>query len=85
MLQEEDRKVDNDVGGAICASFVLFGGLSILMYRPWRRRIDQKREAFRPSTILVDVKCETLDRNLSIDDSAHAEQVEHPSLHLQQV
>jgi high-affinity nickel-transport protein len=32
------------VGGAICGSFVLFGGLSVLLYRPWRRRVDQIRE-----------------------------------------
>ncbi|KAI9780071.1 MAG: hypothetical protein M1839_007055 [Geoglossum umbratile] len=32
------------IGGAICGSFVLFGGLSVLLYRPWRRRVDQTRE-----------------------------------------
>lgn len=31
------------VGGAICGSFVLFGGLSVLLYKPWRRRIDHRR------------------------------------------
>jgi len=30
-------------GGAICGSFVLFGGLSVLLYKPWRRRIDHRR------------------------------------------
>ncbi|CAF9932998.1 hypothetical protein IMSHALPRED_009033 [Imshaugia aleurites] len=32
------------IGGAICGSFVVFGGLSVVLYRPWRRRIDRKRE-----------------------------------------
>ena len=35
---------DGATGGAICGSFVIFGGLSVLLYKPWRRRIDRKRE-----------------------------------------
>ncbi|RYO24155.1 hypothetical protein AA0111_g8690 [Alternaria arborescens] len=31
------------VGGAICGTFIVFGGLSVLLYKPWRRRIDRKR------------------------------------------
>ncbi|KAF2248369.1 NicO-domain-containing protein [Trematosphaeria pertusa] len=31
------------VGGAICGAFVVFGGLSVILYKPWRRRIDKKR------------------------------------------
>lgn len=34
---------NNGSGGAICGAFVLFGGLSILLYKPWRRRVDKKR------------------------------------------
>jgi high-affinity nickel-transport protein len=30
-------------GGAICGTFVIFGGLSVILYKPWRRRIDRKR------------------------------------------
>lgn len=30
------------VGGAICASFLVFGGLSVILYKPWRRRMDLK-------------------------------------------
>lgn len=30
-------------GGAICGAFVVFGGLSVLLYKPWRRRVDKKR------------------------------------------
>ncbi|KAK3049336.1 hypothetical protein LTS18_012768 [Coniosporium uncinatum] len=31
------------IGGAICASFLVFGGLSVLLYKPWRRRVDRRR------------------------------------------
>jgi len=31
------------IGGAICASFVVFGGLSVLLYKPWRRRVERGR------------------------------------------
>src|ERR1700722_13049668 len=31
------------IGGATCGSFVVFGITSVLVYRPWRRRIDRDR------------------------------------------
>ncbi|KAI9831618.1 MAG: hypothetical protein M1826_003227 [Phylliscum demangeonii] len=31
------------VGAAICASFVGLGALSVLLYRPWRTRVDGRR------------------------------------------
>jgi len=31
------------VGGAICGAFVVFGGISVILYKPWRRRVDKKR------------------------------------------
>lgn len=31
------------IGGAICGSFILFGGISVLLYRPWRRYVNGKR------------------------------------------
>lgn len=31
------------IGGAICGSFVVFGSLAFLLYRPWRRGIDHMR------------------------------------------
>jgi high-affinity nickel-transport protein len=31
------------VGGAICGAFVLFGIASVLLYKPWRRRVDRRR------------------------------------------
>ncbi|MCJ1286336.1 hypothetical protein MMC26_005681 [Xylographa opegraphella] len=35
------------IGGGICASFVVFGALSVLLYKPWRRHIDRQRAAGR--------------------------------------
>ncbi|KAF7512520.1 hypothetical protein GJ744_001455 [Endocarpon pusillum] len=35
------------IGGAICASFVVFGLLSVLLYKPWRRRVERNRQARR--------------------------------------
>ena len=31
------------LGGVICGSFLLFGGLSVLVYDPWRRWIERRR------------------------------------------
>lgn len=35
------------LGGSICASFIVFGALSVLLYKPWRRHIDRKRQQSR--------------------------------------
>ena len=34
-------------GGAICGSFLVFGGLAVVVYKPWRRRLDRKRPVRR--------------------------------------
>jgi len=31
------------IGGAICGAFVVVGGLSVVFYKPWRRRVDRGR------------------------------------------
>ncbi|WPH03133.1 NicO-domain-containing protein [Acrodontium crateriforme] len=31
------------IGGGICGSFIVFGLLSVVLYKPWRRRIDKRR------------------------------------------
>lgn len=31
------------VGGAICGTFVVSGIVSVLLYKPWRKRIDKRR------------------------------------------
>lgn len=30
------------IGGGICGCFIIFGGLSVLVYKPWRRWMDQR-------------------------------------------
>ncbi|GAB7363746.1 hypothetical protein MBLNU230_g4314t1 [Neophaeotheca triangularis] len=46
------------IGGAICGCFVMFGGLAAILYKPWRRRVDQKRMSLAR---LVEVSGEGLD------------------------
>lgn len=31
------------IGGAICGSFVLFGGISVVCYKPWRKWVEKQR------------------------------------------
>lgn len=38
------HRLISNKGGAICGSFLAFGGLSVLLYKPWRRRIDRRRK-----------------------------------------
>lgn len=38
------------IGGAICGCFIIFGGISVFLYRPWRRWIDEQvRQELRQS------------------------------------
>jgi high-affinity nickel-transport protein len=39
------RRTNIEPGGAICGSFVVFGVGSAILYRPWRKRVDAKRNA----------------------------------------
>lgn len=32
------------IGLAICASFLVFGGIGVLVYKPWRRHIDHREQ-----------------------------------------
>jgi high-affinity nickel-transport protein len=36
------------IGGAICGSFVVLGGLSVLLYRPWRRWMGRRHPGEMP-------------------------------------
>jgi high-affinity nickel-transport protein len=31
------------IGGGICGAFVVFGLLSVIVYRPWRRWVEKNR------------------------------------------
>jgi nickel/cobalt transporter (NiCoT) family protein len=33
------------IGGAICGSFIVVGATSVLCYKPWRRRVEERRRA----------------------------------------
>lgn len=33
----------SEVGGGICGAFVVLGALSVILYKPWRRRVDRRR------------------------------------------
>lgn len=32
----------SEIGGAICGSFIVFGGLSVVLYKPWRRYVERR-------------------------------------------
>lgn len=42
------------IGGAICGSFVFFGLLALVCYKPWRRAVNEKREKLGLVTITVE-------------------------------
>lgn len=49
------------IGGAICCSFIGFGALSVLMYKPWRRRIDRTRQILQqPQQLQKEVEVATV-------------------------
>lgn len=35
------------IGGGICGSFVVFGAISVVIYKPWRRMVERERKARR--------------------------------------
>lgn len=43
------------VGGAICGTFVVSGIVSVLAYKPWRRRIDRKRNMLSSENVELQV------------------------------
>jgi high-affinity nickel-transport protein len=50
------------IGGAICGSFVVFGILSVILYRPWRQRVDRRRRrATVEASELQDIENKTAD------------------------
>lgn len=65
------------IGGAICGSFVFFGVLSFVLYKPWRRRVDAKRDRLRRAADIDGLEQQTLDdgvetggfeRNVDLED-----------------
>ena len=62
------------IGGAICGSFIVFGVLAMVCYRPWRRRVDQRRLAM---AVEQNGELEDVD---GYEDSAAAGQAAHGPL-----
>ncbi|KAL1628197.1 hypothetical protein SLS54_001767 [Diplodia seriata] len=60
------------IGGSICGSFLVFGALSVLLYKPWRRRVDEKRERNnnRVAPALLHQNGDEEDRNRDPQDPA---------------
>ncbi|KAF1811217.1 NicO-domain-containing protein [Eremomyces bilateralis CBS 781.70] len=44
------------IGGSICASFVVFGLLSMVVYGPWRRRVDRIRDRRQTAVLETDAE-----------------------------
>ena len=58
------------IGGGICGSFVVVGGLSILFYKPWRRWAERQRPPFIESAVEDD---RSQGRRIDNDDSIQAD------------
>ncbi len=58
------------VGGAICGAFVLSGAVSVLIYKPWRRRVDRRRNIIDAERVdLQTVGQESKDEDISKEGS----------------
>lgn len=58
-------------GGAVCGSFVVFGALAVIVYRPWRRKVDGQR-ALRSEQLDVEgVELGTLESECEIGPRLH--------------
>ena len=66
-------------GGSICGSFIVFGGLSVLLYKPWRRLIE-RHSSLRQQPQLSQEKDEKHATEFPQGDSSSNE-VQDASLH----
>lgn len=62
------------IGGAICGAFIVFGGASVVLYKPWRRRVERSRRAHFVDTIESEIESEggLQDGNKKVDTKAVA-------------
>lgn len=59
------------IGGAICSSFIIFGALSVLLYKPWRRRVDRMRQIqYQPQQLEDDAERTNVDTQAPPDGGA---------------
>ena len=63
----EPMETDEALGGGICSSFIVLGGLSVLLYKPWRRRTDYGRQIrHQPQQLQDDEKTGTVVENEAV-------------------
>ena len=62
----EQGETDKALGGGICSSFIVLGGLSMLLYKPWRRRIDYGRQIRHQPQQLQDKETGTVVENEAV-------------------
>lgn len=60
------------IGGAICGAFIVFGAVSVVLYKPWRRRMERNRRADFVETIESEVDVDLQDANKKIDTKVAA-------------
>jgi len=54
------------IGGGICGAFVVFGVLSVVLYKPWRRRIDRGRHTATLEPLELQERDEKMDDKKTI-------------------
>lgn len=61
------------IGGAICGAFVVFGAASVILYRPWRRRVDRTRRIHVSNAIELEEELQVVDKKVSEKEIAQKE------------
>ncbi|KAL1305861.1 hypothetical protein AAFC00_004013 [Neodothiora populina] len=56
------------IGGAVCGSFVVFGLLGVVCYKPWRKRVDARRAALTQPVDGNDEVIVTSDDDRAVDE-----------------
>lgn len=68
------------IGGSICGSFIVFGAISVVCYKPWRRHVEKRRP--RPAAHVDGPTSAEYEEELVIVQDEDAIQVEAASLPL---
>jgi high-affinity nickel-transport protein len=55
------------IGGAICGAFIVFGAVSVVLYKPWRRSVERNRRAHLVETVEPEVEFDLQDTNKKPD------------------
>lgn len=60
------------IGAAICSAFIVFGAASVVLYGPWRRRVERNGTARFVETIESEVEDDVQDANKKPDTKVTA-------------